>query len=247
MLDIESMETVMNIAPDSIFFIKDKSRTYMSCNQGLARMCGTVDVNDILGRRTDDFFSDDLVTRYKGMDHDVCKGRTFVDRFDFLCDSESRPVWTLYSRAPVYLETGECAIMGISRRLAYFANSDRLYKRLYIATEWIAGHIDTRMNMRELADICDCSPSQLQRDFAHVLGTSPLAYQAKMRLQYAKDKLKTDQSLASIAVDCGFSEQSGLSRFFKTHTHMTLSEYRKNIAIRGQAGLRFPKHRTTLN
>ncbi len=82
-----------------------------------------------------------------------------------------------------------------------------------------------KLKLQEITDLCNCSTSQIQHDFVQVLGMSPLAYQAKLRVQYAKDKLRAGQSLVSIAMDCGFSEQSGLSRFFKKHTDMTLLAY----------------------
>lgn len=225
-MDIRAAETVMNLSPDSIFFIKDRSRQYLSCNQGLVQICGANVPKDILGRRTQDFFSSDLVHRYDHLDQDVYAGLTFLARLDFLHDAEGRPIWTLYSRQRVSTDAGETAVMGVSRKLPAFRNSDRVYKRLYIATEWIAHHLSKSLNVRELAERCDCSMSQIQRDFVNVLSLSPRQYQARLRLQRIKDKMRTDCSLIEIAMDCGFSEQSGLSRFFRKQTGMTLTDFK---------------------
>ncbi len=119
-MDIRSVEMAMNLAPDLIFFVKDKSRKYISCNHGLVRMCGGYAVSDIVGRKTQDFFCEKLVTRYDHLDRTIYNGLTLLDRFDFLHDAQDKPVWTLYSRAPVYLGGDEYAIMGVSKKLPSF-------------------------------------------------------------------------------------------------------------------------------
>ena len=165
MLDIRSIEAAMDLAPEAIFFVKDHSRKYLSCNRGLANMCGVGDARDILGYRTDDFFDAGLVSRYKRLDRDIGHGLTLLDRFDFLHDSEGRPVWTLYSRKPVVLRNQQSAVMGVSRRLPSFRNSDQAYRRLQRATEWIAQNLEHRIKVQEMATLCDCSSSQIQARF----------------------------------------------------------------------------------
>ncbi len=225
MLDLRSVELAMNIAPASIFFVKDREGRYISSNQGHIDMCGKHTSNEVMGHTTDEFFSRELVSRYRCMDRVVLDGTTLLDRFDHLTDAQNNPVWTLYSRKSVGVQNGDLAIMGISRILPQFRNSDRVYRRLHLATERIAEHLDDRLDMKTLADLCGCSVSQIGRDFAGVLAMSPTGYQAKLRLQHMKDRIKAGHSLSTIAIDCGFSEQSAMSRFFKKHTTMTITDF----------------------
>ena len=60
---------------------------------------------------------------------------------------------------------------------------------------------------------------------------TPFEYLRKLRINHAIDLLTTtDQSIATIAQKCGFSDSAHLIKLFKNETGYTPSKYRKEKA-----------------
>ncbi len=79
----------------------------------------------------------------------------------------------------------------------------------------------------ELADLCGLSRSQLVRSFRKTFGIAPHQYQMECRINRARAALNADRdlSLATLASDLGFSDQSHFNRVFKSHTGQTPGRY----------------------
>jgi len=85
------------------------------------------------------------------------------------------------------------------------------------ATDYIMGHLSEAVRLRDLAEITCLSQSQFGRAFKVSTGISPHQWQLNARIDRAQQLLVDgDRSLAQIALDTGFSEQSHLTRVFRT-------------------------------
>lgn len=62
---------------------------------------------------------------------------------------------------------------------------------------------------------------QLSRDFRAVFGTSPYRYLTLRRLERARRMIRGGDAIASVAHDCGFSDQSHFGRAFKAAYGLT--------------------------
>ena len=226
MHQIALLQTALDLSQDVIFFVKDRTRQYRMANLGLARICGARDTASVIGRRTEDFFDRGYIAYCDDLDTQVRRGETLLDRFDFLHDAGGAPVWTLFSRSQVRFG-GEDLILGVSRRLPMPEKLGRTYERLRQATQTLSDRIGEPPGMAALAGQCGCSVSQLNRDFLSVLSMTPAQYQAKIRTQRIREYVAADVPLAAIALNCGFSDQSALSRYFKRQTGTTLTAYRR--------------------
>ena len=72
------------------------------------------------------------------------------------------------------------------------------------------------LGLDELAREADVHPVHLARAFRAAFGASPGEYQRRLRLEWAAHQLtSTKRSIADIAIDAGFSDQSHLTRIFK--------------------------------
>lgn len=218
------------LTPDLIFFVKRQNREYLLGNSALARVVGAKRFNDIAGKKTSDFYDENIVARYDELDKIVGRGDTLVERLDFSSSNNGKPSWYLYSRKAVEV-AGEKVFLGVSRRLNNFAGSNRIYGRLAKATDLITKRLSEKIDIEEVASHSGCSSSQLERDFARVFHLSPKNYQTRLRIQIAKDRLRQDVPLFDIATECGFIDQSGLSRAFKMNTGITPSRYRTENAL----------------
>ncbi len=88
--------------------------------------------------------------------------------------------------------------------------------------------LDTALPLEQLARTAHMEPLRFLRSFTKALGCTPHAYILEARLQKARNLLQTTQhSLADIALDCGFSQQSHLGAALKQRLGLTPSGYRQ--------------------
>jgi AraC-like DNA-binding protein len=88
----------------------------------------------------------------------------------------------------------------------------------------------------ELAEACGISVGALIRGFKKGTGVSPHQWLLSRRLELALDLMANpDASLADIACNVGFSDQSHLSRVFTQKMGVTPRAWRKSLASHGRA------------
>lgn len=63
------------------------------------------------------------------------------------------------------------------------------------------------------------------RTFRRSIGLSPYAYLTQIRVEAAKKLLNEGASIADVASDIGFTDQSHLTRHFKRITGVTPGQY----------------------
>lgn len=78
-----------------------------------------------------------------------------------------------------------------------------------------------------LAEKAGTSPRALVRSFRAVTGMTPHAYQLDLRVNAARERLRTGEALASVAHELGFYDQSHFHHVFKQHVAATPGEYRR--------------------
>jgi transcriptional regulator GlxA family with amidase domain len=88
-----------------------------------------------------------------------------------------------------------------------------------------------RLSVQRLAEKVGVSTRQLERLFKSVTGHSPQEAYLNLRLKHAKWMLKTEMSLASIAVEAGFVDGSHLSKAFKAAFGTSPSEEWRRTAL----------------
>lgn len=92
---------------------------------------------------------------------------------------------------------------------------------------YIKEHFSENITVQKIADSASISESECSRCFRNVLGTSPIAYLKKYRLQHAAELLtSTHWKISYIGQQCGFSEMSYFSKSFKELYQCAPSEYR---------------------
>lgn len=93
--------------------------------------------------------------------------------------------------------------------------------------DYIDAHLDQNLKLEDLAQLLDLSQFHFSRLFKQSIGLSPHQYLIEQRIDKAKQLLKkTNQSILDIALECGFSSHSHLSKQFRRVTGMTPKAYR---------------------
>jgi AraC family transcriptional regulator len=81
--------------------------------------------------------------------------------------------------------------------------------------------------LTELAAEAGVHPGHLARAFRRALGTTVCEYSRSLRLEWAAARLEGEGSLAEIAVEAGFADQSHFTRAFRRGTGLTPGRYRE--------------------
>jgi AraC-like DNA-binding protein len=96
------------------------------------------------------------------------------------------------------------------------------------ALEYIEANLVSRMAIRDVADSVALSKAHFSRAFKQSLGSSPIAYVMARRIERAKLMMtSTRETLASIAQQCGFADQSHFNRYFRRLVGMSPGLWRR--------------------
>ncbi len=103
--------------------------------------------------------------------------------------------------------------------------------RLKRVQDYIETHLDDRLTLTDLAGVACLSPYHFSRSFKESVGIGPQRYVTQRRLERAKTLMRrTNQPLADIAQQVGFSDQSHLTSIFRRETGVTPGRYRAALA-----------------
>ena len=98
--------------------------------------------------------------------------------------------------------------------------------KLRPAIEYISKNYNKEIKNDALADMTGVSTVYFRKLFTSVMGTSPIAYARRLRIERAKELLHGDYgSVSDIAVYLGYSSIYDFSRDFKKHTGVAPSKY----------------------
>ena len=101
------------------------------------------------------------------------------------------------------------------------------HDQLKPAIDYVHTHLGEDLSLVQIAKVINISPTYFASLFKCTTGISPHQYVIKQRVYRAKLLLlKTDLSIADIALQVGFSSQSHLTQHFKRLTQMTPKQVR---------------------
>jgi AraC-like DNA-binding protein len=83
------------------------------------------------------------------------------------------------------------------------------------ACEYIEAHFMRNLSLEELSGVACLSPFHFHRLFLRNIGISPHEYLIQFRIRKARELLLEGNSIAGVALDLGFIDQSHFTRFFK--------------------------------
>jgi AraC family transcriptional regulator len=106
------------------------------------------------------------------------------------------------------------------------------------ATELLEAHLDGKITLQRVAEVCELSVSHFARAFKQTFRKPPYTWLTERRVGRAKDLMTSSRlPLADIAVQCGFADQSALNRSFKRIHGVTPGIWRRRTT-RGRSGPR---------
>ena len=99
------------------------------------------------------------------------------------------------------------------------------------ARAYLHAHYASPIKLASLAAVCSTSPFHLVRCFTEVLGMPPHAYLTQIRANRARALLVQGEAVSGVAYQCGFCDQSHLTRTFKRLFGVTPGSYVAAMAL----------------
>jgi AraC-like DNA-binding protein len=97
--------------------------------------------------------------------------------------------------------------------------------------QWLLDYLRTNYTetptLEHLGKVVGLSPFYLIKLFTEQIGLTPFDYLRTCRVEQVKSRLKAGQSIAEVALETGFYDQSHLNLVFKRHTGLTPRQYQK--------------------
>lgn len=232
------LERLFDDLPNVVFFIKDRAGRYLAVNKTLVDRCAFDAKAALLGKRPSDLFPAALAAHYEKQDQRVVQsGKPLLDQLELHLYPDRRRGWCLTNKYPVMdRRTGKiAAVMGISRDVEDFARgaAARGFPELSRALDALHLCIAEPPSIEEIAALCDLSPAHFSRLVQRVFRLTPQRLAMKIRIDEALHLLATtDQSLAEIALNTGFCDQSAFTRNFRRMAGLPPGTFRAQSAAR---------------
>lgn len=225
------LETLFDAVPDAYFFVKDRESRFMSASQSFVKMLGATSLEDLVGKTDFDFSPDFLAKAFFIDDQRVMsQGQTMLGKVE-LVPSEYSLDWLSTTKMPLY--DNEESVIGLAGVCHVIRDSDDLYQNhpeMRRIVDFIAENFREKVTVADMAREAGISVSSVERLFRGTFGVTPLMYLHKTRLNAACWLLRQDDAnLSVIATDCGFHDQTGMTRAFRQELKITPLKYRQRF------------------
>ena len=216
--------------PDIVFCIKDTQGRYISANPAFASRRGLTSSLDIIGKTAQQIFPTHLANNYEKQDEIVFKGGEINDQLELIYNSDGSIGWYIASKIPLYDEHDDViGLASISRDLKTPSTSALKYENLAKVVNYIQENFSQDINMKQVAEAIGLSQNQLDRKIRKVFYLSTAQFIRKTRLNAAIHQLlNTKEPISTIALNCGYSDQSSFARKFKASTGLTPNSFRSS-------------------
>lgn len=140
-------------------------------------------------------------------------------------------VWHASAQSPSSLEAEE-RLERIVRSLALRHSARTPIRGLKLCAlrqvrEYMHERLEVPVTTTTLAQVAGLSRFQLTRQFQRAFGLPLHAYHLQIRLEEARGRLRQGQTIAAVAADLGFVDQSHFHRRFRARFGVTPAEWRR--------------------
>lgn len=234
--DSQQFQQLFEHLPGVYFFVKDRQSRMVCASRPFWRHLGVESEDQIVGRTDDEFFPRHAADHFRRDDEWVLStGQSLIGRVELWYTEQRVLDWFVTNKHPLRDPSGGViGLMGIVRSYEGQRQSMQPMSLIQTTVDYVRERHQTRLTVEELASRAELSPRQLQRKFRDVFGLSAREFLVKTRLQAASDALlRTDLSLAQIAVDFGFCDQSAFTQAFRKHLGLTPRQFRLRYSAPG--------------
>lgn len=218
--------------PQVYMYVKDCDGRYLRANRVACSVVGVSSDAEMIGRTDFDFFPPAIAAQYVDEDQRVIAAASpLKDQVWLVPDNHGIPQIYLCNKIPLFdRRRTVIGIAGVKRPYEQTATANMGHGRLLKVVEFVTQNYGDEISVTDMAEKANLSASQLQREFSSRFGITPNHYIREVRIGVARHLLESDQlSVAQVASQCGFYDQSHFSRQFKKSTGLSPLQYRKRF------------------
>lgn len=216
--------------PAVAFFAKDEASRFVRANGPLVRILGCRHEWEVLGKTDLDFRPRELAAVYLEEDRRVMlSGHTLPPHVQMVPEVGGTIRWQLVTKTPLRDTRGRvCGIAGAMYEPGEVRGSLQPFHRIEPALRHIHARFREPLATADLASLVHLSERQFVRLFRHLLGVPPMRYVVRQRLHAAcHDLIATEVPAGTIALECGFYDQSAFTHAFRAQIGLTPAAYRR--------------------
>lgn len=226
---VESFLELFDSLPEVVFYVKDQQSRFVRVNPRFVQNHGFESESDLLGRSDRDLHPPVMAEAYISEDRRVMAGRVPIRNQTWLVFHRRQlPNWYVSTKVPLFgKDGGVIGLAGAMYSVEQPEEHERFFRELSPVIRHVKSHYTGTVSMAEMAELSGLSSTHFNRRFQQLLRMTPTDYLRSVRVQAARQLLSnTDRTLAQIAQETGFTDQSHFTRCFRENTGMTPGAYR---------------------
>ena len=227
------MDELFDAVPGAYFFVKDRESRFMGGSRSFAETMGEEGIEAMIGKTDYDYSPDFLADAFRQDDEQVIKtGEPISNQIELVPASDGSLDWLCTSKIPLRNKEGDVVgLAGVSRIIS---DTDAVYAdhpEMRQIVHFVRNNYREKLTVADMARVGGISVSSQERLFHRIFGLTPLMYLRKTRLNAACKLLRDSKlGLSHIAVQCGFNDQTNMTRAFRLELKITPLRYRRRFS-----------------
>ena len=213
---------------DTPLWMKDRAGHYQWVNVAFLLNFGLRDRAEIVGLTDYDLCGEVLANQYRIDDERVLQGERIVSRVELVGRFDHTARWCVTSKVPLHDQRNRIVgTAGVTRPLGDPQAGAPSDSPLSTAIRHISQHYGERIANEDVARACGLSVRAFERQFRAAYRSSPHDYVRQLRVRMSCSALVfSRKSLAAVASESGFSDQSHFTKEFRRVMGETPRAYR---------------------
>lgn len=223
---------LLDYLEDTPMWMKDEAGHYEWVNVSFLLNFGVKTRAEIIGRTDYDFCGEVLANQYRIDDERVLRGERILSRVELVGRFDHTARWCITSKVPLRDAKGRIVgTAGVTRPLtrhdAVNGTAPTPDSPLSVAIRFISQRYADRITNEDLAKVCGLSVRAFERQFQAAYHSSPHDYIRGLRVRMSCTALVfSRKSLAEVATEFGFADQSHFTKEFRKFMSETPRAYR---------------------
>ena len=227
------LEELFEHVPGVLYFVKDRESRFMAGSDRFAKTLGAPSIEAMIGKTDHDYSPDFLADGFYLDDQRVIHmGEPILNKIELVPSADGSLDWLCTTKVPLFDRQG--VVVGLAGIARMVRDHEALYAdhpEMRRIVDFVRKHYREKISMADLAELAGISVSSQERLFKKTFGLTPLMYLRRTRLNAACQRLRdTKDGLSAIAVECGFNDQTNMTRAFRLELNITPLKYRRRFS-----------------
>jgi len=229
----QMMESLFDCVPGAFFFVKDRESRFMGGGRSFAQTLGEESIDKMIGKTDYDYSPDFLADGFYADDQRVIRtGQAIHNQIELVPSADGSLDWLCTTKVPLF--DNDDAVIGLAGVARMIRDSDTVYAEhpeMRRIVNYVRAHYREKLSVARIAEVGGISVSSQERLFKKTFGLTPLMYLRRTRLNAACKMLReTAVGLVEIALQCGFNDQTNMTRAFRQELKITPLKYRRSFS-----------------